>query len=216
MTDAFEDLAALPTEAADPKIQRRITRSNQAYRREIIRAREKDMDRATTQPADGHSHAASKSLPQLSDMVRYELKQAQALLEATSLAPEPRDHVAQSLARIMKEAFKDHAFLGGASGMVLRDSRRKIHWDLACWPKVATQLPDPQEYARVSERMTAVQHVIAEEQARISAVCDQHLAQAKNRVMLGTIRKHLDHVATLVSYGDGLVTENYRNDTRSR
>lgn len=215
MTDAFEDLGALPTHGADPKIQRRIARSNQTYRREIIRAREKDMERATTPSAHGHYHAAPTSLPQLSDLVRYELKQAQALLDATTLTPDMRHQVAQSLARITKETF-NHTFLGGVSGMALRDSRRHIHWDLACWPKLETQLPDPKEYARVSERMTAVQNVIAEEQAHIDAVRDQHLEQAKNRVMLGTIRKHLDHVATLVAYGEGLVTENYRNDTRSR
>lgn len=210
---AFEDLAALPCGEPDAKAVDRIDRATQRWRTTTLRPH---FEAAGTTLASANPRQTHKNFVQPSDVLRHELKLARSTLDSTTLDASQRGALAETLAGIEHAAFRGRVFLGGASSISGRDSRRRPIWDIACWPQTETGQPDPEKYATILSHAEAVSENISAAHAAFTAARDTHLGDAKNRVLLGNVLHHLDSINLLMQQSTTLIQSNYRADTRGR
>ena len=205
-----EDLTALPPCAPDAQAQARIGRATQRYHRDQLRPRFEAAEAAM----HASSHGPTAATP--SGVLRYELAQARAVLEAAAVNDTVRSDLAQQLDAVARAALKGSVFLGGAGAIAGHDSRGRPYWDIACFARTDTGKPDPHAYARIGARIEVVQTAIDTAKQAFTQARDHYLGDAKTRVLLGNALQHLDHLSTLMCHSAEQVVQNYRADTRSR
>lgn len=198
MTDRFENLAALPAAAPDPVIRERIERRTQAWRYNALRSYAQEVEKR-----DGH-------VKHPSTLLMHELGEMRRLAEAVAPHADPAaiHEVRAAIGNVQRAAFHQGMFLDGALEVSTKAKKQPRMWSVS--------LREISSQARVDARVTQVMVALGKLEGVLERLADEHITDAKSRVMTATIQRHVGTVGDIVNHSQYSMRAFAKRDAASR
>lgn len=182
MTDAFEDLAALPTAEPDPASCARIARQTHAWRHGTLRAYAQEVEK----------HDVSVKHP--STLLKHELNQIRSLTDAVSEHADPASmhELRMAIGNVQRAAFHKSVFLDGALEISCKAKKHPRLWHVS--------MRETSSQERVDARVAQVSVALMKLEGVLERLADDHISDAKSRVMIATMQRHVGTVRDIVNH----------------